>query len=103
MRWMSSALVGIMLASAPVAAFAQRDTQPSREDTPAARAGLQVGDVVTAINGHSVANADDAIDVLSDMNPGETLAIDIVRNKQPMTLKAQLGTRHRAPAPTESK
>ncbi len=133
MRWMTTGLIGVALAAAPITAFAGPDQQQTTEDTfeyeassgprlgimvtglttelrsyygapsdrgvlvarvatnsPAARAGLRVGDVVTAVHGQSITAADDVIDVLSNLNRGETFSIDIIRDKKPMTLQAKL-------------
>lgn len=60
---------------------------------PGAKAGLKSGDVITAIDGKKVEGADDlTLDVVSH-TPGSTVALDIVRNGQPMKVNVTLGTR----------
>lgn len=59
-------------------------------NSPAARAGLRVGDVVTAVSGQSIGGADDVIGVLSNLDRGETFSIDIIRDKKALTLQAKL-------------
>ena len=54
--------------------------------SPAARAGLQAGDVITALNGTDVASADDLIPRVSSTAPGTTTIITAVRNGQVRTL-----------------
>ena len=60
---------------------------------PGAKAGLKTGDVITGIDGKSVKNSDDlTLDVISHQ-PGSTVTLNIIRNGQPTTLTATLGTR----------
>lgn len=54
----------------------------------AERAGLKAGDVITAVNGDRVRDADDLADELSGVS-GEA-SIDIVRDRKPQALKAVL-------------
>jgi membrane-associated protease RseP (regulator of RpoE activity) len=58
--------------------------------SPAMRAGLHVGDVVTAVNGQPVSTADDVLEVLSDLQQGESFSIDVLRYGKPMTLQARI-------------
>jgi serine protease Do len=60
---------------------------------PGAKAGLQQGDVITAIDGKKVETNDDAtMDVIS-RSPGSAVNPQIVRNGQPMNVTVTLGTR----------
>jgi len=60
---------------------------------PGANAGLQEGDVVSAVDGKSVRSADDlTMDVISRA-PGSRIALDVVRNGQAMRVSVTLGTR----------
>jgi S1-C subfamily serine protease len=43
--------------------------------TPAAAAGMEGGDVITAVNGHSVGSPSDLLTVLSGYKPGDTVSI----------------------------
>ena len=55
-------------------------------DTPAAKAGVQPGDVIQSVNGVSVANARDlAVDV-ANVKPGDALKLDVVRGGSNQTL-----------------
>jgi serine protease Do len=47
---------------------------------PAADAGLKVGDVITAVNGHAVASADDLVAAISDQHIGAAVAVDAWRD-----------------------
>jgi len=67
--------------------------QSVKEGGPAAKAGLRVGDVVTAIEGKPVESAWTLGDLLDDKKAGQTVRIDIVRNKARQTLVATLEER----------
>jgi serine protease Do len=55
-------------------------------DSPAARAGLRAGDVITAVNMRAV---DDARDVLDEIGRGETaLTLTVMRDRQEVAIKA---------------
>ena len=55
-------------------------------DTPASRAGLAPGDVITAVNGKAVKNPRDlAVDVAA-VPPGEQAKLDVIRNGETKTI-----------------
>jgi serine protease Do len=57
-------------------------------DSPAAKAGLKAGDVITAVNGKSVGNPRDlAVDVAA-VKPGEQAKLDVLQDGQPKSLEA---------------
>lgn len=58
--------------------------------TPAAAAGLQVGDVIETINGESVNDEDSIDNVLLQTQPGDTASIEIFRDGKKQTLTATL-------------
>lgn len=57
------------------------------------KAGLQPGDVITAINNTTIDDTSPLENVLLTFKPGDTVNIQVVRNGQAITLKATLGTR----------
>jgi len=59
-------------------------------DSPAAKAGLKAGDVITAVDGRSVANAAELTGAMGDPNTSREVTLTVVRDKKPLTLKAQL-------------
>ncbi|HET9074743.1 MAG TPA: trypsin-like peptidase domain-containing protein [Solirubrobacteraceae bacterium] len=69
--------------------------------SPAAKAGLAQGDVITAINGRSVASSDAFVAVISNYKPGDTITMTIhrVHSSKTRTVKVTLGNRP-ASAPT---
>jgi serine protease Do len=59
-------------------------------DTPGSKAGLKVGDVITAINGQPVEDAGHAQVMITSMRPGTRVDVQILRNGQSMTLPVTL-------------
>ena len=61
-----------------------------RPDTPAARAGLQPGDVIVAIDGQSVRTAADVEAALRELSRGAPVALEYLRDGQRRTVRAVL-------------
>jgi serine protease Do len=55
-------------------------------DSPAARTGVQAGDVITAFDDTAIASADELIPRVSSTAPGTTMMITVVRNGQTRAL-----------------
>ena len=64
-----------------------------RAGSPAATAGLKAGDVITAVNGTTVANAGQLTGIVSEHQPGDKLRLTIRRNGATLTVEATLGMR----------
>ena len=62
--------------------------------SPAETAGLQVDDVITAINGKSVSSPADASAAIQGMNSGDSVTVSILRNGDTMDIQATLGSRN---------
>lgn len=60
------------------------------DGSPAAKAGLKAGDVITAVNGAPVADPGDLTSEVRKARPGSTLSLEIVREKKTQTVKATL-------------
>jgi serine protease Do len=60
---------------------------------PAARAGVQPGDVVTAVNGRAVASSSEMTREVARARAGETLRLDVVRNGRRQVIEVRSGTR----------
>lgn len=67
-------------------ALVQRVTSNS----PAAKAGVQVGDVITGVQGQKIENASKLPLIVSSFKPGTEISIDVIRDGKPSTLKAKL-------------
>ena len=61
--------------------------------SPADKAGLKAGDVVTAVGGTSVASADDLTAGVSSYSPGDTANLTVDRNGTTKTLSVTFGNR----------
>ena len=59
---------------------------------PAARAGLQAEDVITALDGKAVTTLGELQDALSQHQPGDSVTLSIVRGGAKQELKVQLET-----------
>jgi membrane-associated protease RseP (regulator of RpoE activity) len=70
-----------------------------RPESPAARAGVRVGDVIVEVDGAAIASASDVLDALGDRKQGEAIAIAAIRGGQRQELRATLAD-DPAPAPT---
>ncbi len=58
---------------------------------PAAKAGLQVGDVITGIDGHKIYESSQLPPVVAMTPPGTEAKVDIIRDGKPMTIKVKIG------------
>lgn len=62
-------------------------------DAPAGKAGLRSDDVIVKLNGKKIQHAEDLIDALHKMDPGQTVVLDIVRDEKPMEIHVVLADR----------
>ena len=60
------------------------------KDSAAEKAGLKVGDVVTAVDGVSLLNADNLRNTIGLLMVGQTIKLDIIRNGKEKTLTAKV-------------
>ncbi len=61
-------------------------------NSPAARAGLRMGDVITKFNGKQVTSADDLSRMVRDAGAGKGVELTVMRGQQERTVNAKLGT-----------
>jgi S1-C subfamily serine protease len=61
--------------------------------SPAEKAGLKEGDIITAVNGVKITATSPLDDILTQYTPGTTVALDVLRNGASITLSLTLGTR----------
>lgn len=60
-------------------------------ESAAERAGVKVGDVIRSVDGKSISNANDLRNTIGLKRSGDTVELDIIRDKRKRTLKAKLG------------
>jgi serine protease Do len=63
-------------------------------DSPAGRAGLKTGDVVSELNGQQIVNGSALQVRVSETTPGTRIALGIVRDGKPITLDVTVGQYH---------
>ncbi len=56
------------------------------KDGPAAKAGIQPGDVITEVNGKPIANRDELTRIVTGTKPGTTIPVALVRDKKQVTV-----------------
>jgi serine protease Do len=66
-------------------------------DTPAAKAGLKAGDVITSVNGERVRSVGELRSKITDKQQEKTLKLGLIRNKAELSVSVEL------PAPVERK
>jgi putative serine protease PepD len=64
-----------------------------RASSPAALAGLEVGDIIVAVNGKAITGADQLTEVVSQYGPGDRIGITVVRAGSTVHVEATLGVR----------
>ena len=69
----------------------QSGAQPIQPGSPAAKAGLQGGDIITAVNGTHVASVNQFVATIANYAPGDTVTLTVNRGGQTKTLKLTLG------------
>lgn len=62
-------------------------------DSPAAKAGLEVGDIVTAADGEKIGSTRDLVRAVRRKKDGEVVKIDLVRNRSARTLSVTIAER----------
>lgn len=65
------------------------------EDSPAAGAGVRVGDVLTSINGETVESAFDVRRLVGSLDGGDAATLELIRDGRPLRLEATIEERER--------
>ncbi|MFV0277127.1 MAG: S1C family serine protease [Parahaliea sp.] len=67
------------------------------EGSPAQRAGMQPGDVITHIDGDPIQDGRQTMHQIAMLRPGDDIDITVLRNKQSLDLHAVVGTLRQSP------
>lgn len=67
------------------------------EDGPAAKAGLQIYDIITAVNGTPVTDKSELTDTVRDSKPGDVLELKIYRQGQELNVSVTVGEKIQTP------
>jgi serine protease Do len=62
-------------------------------DSPATRAGLEVGDVIIEVNGERIVSQDVLIDIVNSARVGDVLTLKVLRDKDEKTIRLTLESR----------
>jgi serine protease Do len=63
-------------------------------DSPASRGGVHAGDVISKLNGQKIANGSALQVAVSEMNPGTSISLEILRDGKPTTVNLTVGQFH---------
>jgi len=63
------------------------------DDSPAERAGLRAGDIIVGVNGQEVTSDQTVSFLVANIDPGETVPIEVLRDGSRMTINTTLGRR----------
>ena len=63
------------------------------EDSPAAAAGFEVGDVITGVAGERTESSRDIMRAVGGLEPEDEVAVEVIRAGAPLTLNATVGER----------
>ncbi|MBL8510644.1 MAG: trypsin-like peptidase domain-containing protein, partial [Betaproteobacteria bacterium] len=61
--------------------------------SPADKAGLKAGDVITLIDSKSIQDSVSAMSIIAALKPGQEVALSILRNQKSMTIMVNIGKR----------
>ena len=74
------------------ASSSQSAATPIQPGSPAAKAGLQAGDVITAVNGTDVASVNQFVATIANYAPGNVVTLTVNRGGSNKTIKLTLGS-----------
>ncbi len=64
------------------------------QDAPAGKAGIKEHDVITQVNGENVESVEQLRRLIREIPAGRTVTIGLIRNGQPLAIKAELASRN---------
>lgn len=68
------------------------------EGSPAQRAGIQLGDIITHINGEAIRDGRQTMHRIAMLRPGDGIDVTVLRDKQSLDLQAIVGTLRYSPS-----
>ncbi len=77
---------------AAIAKDSSSGASPIVPGSPAAKAGLQAGDLITAVNGTAVASINQFVGAIANYAPGDTVTLTVNRSGQTKSIKVTLGS-----------
>lgn len=69
------------------------------EDSPAERAGLKAGDIITAVNGKEMTSYNDLYSLISQGKEGDKMIFTVIRDGETLELKVKLGVKTQSALP----
>jgi len=64
-----------------------------KENGPAGRAGIKLGDLMIAVEGKTVTNSSDMLNLIAALPPGQTATFTVMRNQAEKSVEISIGTR----------
>jgi putative serine protease PepD len=86
------AYLGVSI-EAPASGSGARIAELRGSDTPAGKAGLHAGDVITSLDGKEIASPDELQSAVSNHQPGDAVTVTYERDGVSHTAQVKLGTR----------
>jgi S1-C subfamily serine protease len=87
------AFVGVFLNPSSVGGAEISPQNGVQANTPASRAGLKPGDLVTSVNGQTISSTQQFIETVDMYSPGQTVTMTVKRGSQTLHFRVTLGTR----------
>ena len=85
----SSVGIGVYVTNDPTSGLHIVQTM---KDSPAQKAGLKIGDIITKVEGEAVRTVYDVMDIVNEHNPGDSITVEFYRGGQYHTTSILLGS-----------
>jgi putative serine protease PepD len=80
----------------------QNSASPIQPGSPAAKAGLQAGDIITAVDGTHIASVNQFVATIANYAPGDTVTLTVNRDGQSKTIKLTLAAQPASASQSQS-